>query len=104
MPEFEHEGNGRRLSAPSGSHLERALERDPEWRPVDGAAPVEEPEPAAEPDAEPAVEPEGDELDDLNRGELNELATELGVEGAEGLPNKDAVKAAILEAKEANNG
>lgn len=100
MPEFEHE-SGRCLSAPSGSALERAVERDPEWRPLDGSTEQAVPDPVGP----EAVEPdEGEALDDLNRQELNDLAAELGVEGAEGLSNKDAVKAAILEAKEASNG
>lgn len=44
--------------------------------------------------------PANKELKDYTRAELNKMAKELGVEGAEDLPNKAAVVRAIEEAKE----
>lgn len=42
---------------------------------------------------------QGDGLDKMNRDELNAAAAEAGVEDADKLPNKDAVVAAIREAR-----
>jgi hypothetical protein len=52
----------------------------------------------AEDEPEEPAEP-AENLDALNRDELNELAESLGVENPAGLPNKDAVIAAIEKAR-----
>lgn len=49
-------------------------------------------------DLAPAATPESEKgLSQLSRGELDELASSLGVDDPEGLANKDAVIAAISE-------
>jgi hypothetical protein len=43
------------------------------------------------------VSPAGSDLHKLSRGELNGLAAQLGIKGADQLPNKTAVVEAIVE-------
>lgn len=56
-------------------------------------------EPDEDPDPEPTLEEREGELLQLKRDELDEMAAGLGVEDPEGLDNKPAVVAAILEAE-----
>lgn len=47
-----------------------------------------------------AVPADGDDLDEMTRAELNDEAARLGIEGADDLPNKAAVIAAIREVQD----
>lgn len=106
MPEFvknEGEESERRVGAPSGSILEDVLLRKG-WQQVDGSElePVNDPS-EGEPD-EDQDDPNAD-LKGLKRGELEEIAEDLGIENVAEIPNVPAVVEAIVEArKEADNG
>lgn len=79
MTRFRNEA-GRLVSARSGSFLERRLLRDG-WTAV-----------SEEPSALPKPNLAG-----KTRAELNAIATEVGVDSPESLPNIDSVKRAIEE-------
>lgn len=78
MPVYRND-DGREVSAPADSFLERRLLRDG-WKTVSESAPVESTKP---------------DLSGKTRAELNEIAASLGVDAPESLPNIAAVKAAI---------
>ena len=92
MARFENE-NGRMLSAPAGSFLERRLLRDG-WKVISEDAPAApvavDPKPVDAPVEKP-------DLSGKTRAELDAIASDLGVEDPESLPNIAAVKTAIAE-------
>lgn len=81
MPIYRND-DGREVSAPADSFLERRLLRDG-WKTVSESAPVE-----------PRSLPKPD-LAGKTRAELNEIAASMGVVDPESLPNIAAVKEAI---------
>lgn len=117
---------GNTIHVVAGTALAKAVEKSREWEPVEAQYGVDTPAdqapvgPASEPDVSPepsepvaeTTEPDQSDdapadddpwhgLDDLTRDELNDRATEAGVEDAAKLPNKGAVVEAIQEAEAA---
>lgn len=93
MPRFLND-QGRTVTAQAGSFLERRLLRDG-WKVISEGAPVK---PSAQTPEETNTDGEKPSLAGKTRAELNEIASGLGIESPESLPNIAAVKAAIEEA------
>lgn len=99
--EYVHIDTEETLGAYAGSALDKVLRDDPDYERVSrraaGRAVAEKV--AVHYGDEGDGEPDDIEIPDLSgldRTQLDELASEKGVEDPAGLPNKDAVKAAIL--------
>jgi len=105
--EYRHKETGETQSAYVGSELDKVLAKDGDYEVVGTRTPApEETAPAGEPAPTPQsgkTKSDGgrttpEDLEGKSRDELNDLATEKGVENPEGFANKDEVKTAILEA------
>lgn len=85
--------SGDELGAEPGTALHRRLTQHPDWQSDD--------QPAVEtPNEEETVDPAGSDLDGKSREELNEVAEMLGISEPDKMPNKDAVKDAIVVARD----
>lgn len=86
--EYVNEATGETAGAFVGSAMEEAFESNADWKLADGHAAADTA------DQTDVIDP-----DNHSRDELNELAKEAGVEGAEAMPNKPAVADAINAAR-----
>ncbi len=105
--EYRHTPTGETQSAYVGSELDKVLATDPDYEavgehtlPPEVTTPEGEPEPTSQ---SGKTRSDGGrltvaDLEGKSRDELDDLATEAGVENPEGFANKDEVKTAILEA------
>ena len=88
--------DGDTLGAAVGSELDKVLAHDSDYELVGKGSSAQAAQAAGASESAEQVD-----LETLDRGGLNELATKLGIEGAETLPNKGAVKDAIKAAQAA---
>jgi hypothetical protein len=105
--EYRHRETGETLGAYVGTEQDKVLAKDEHYEVVGKRTPSPE---ETTPEGEPAPTPQSgksrsegarlraEDLEGKSREELNDLATEAGVENPEGYANKDEVKTAILEA------
>ncbi|HSC20597.1 MAG TPA: hypothetical protein VLC07_02615 [Solirubrobacterales bacterium] len=105
--EYRQKETGETQSAYVGSELDKILAKDADYEVVGERTPA--PEEGTPPGEAPPTSQSGKTKSDggrttpgdlkrLSRDELNELATEKGVENPQGFANKDELKTAILEA------
>jgi hypothetical protein len=105
--EYRHTETEETLSAYVGSELDKVLLKDPDYEVVGERTPApEETTPEGEPEPTPQsgkTRSDGGrvtaaDLEGKSRDELNDIATEAGVENPDGFANKGEVTKAILEA------
>jgi hypothetical protein len=106
--EYRHK-DGDTQGAIVGSELDKVLAKEENWELVSKGSSAPAAQAASEegdaPDADGAGEEKSDasvDLDSLDRDGLNKLATDLGIEDAESLPNKGKVREVIEAAQAAS--